>query len=662
MFKKKEQKAAQKLSKQERKAAKKAEKKGKGETVVTAAAPAHILENGTVTMKDMMAPPAFDRTEPDHMKVGNKFVRSFLLAGYPKTVNVTWLDKLYNSDDDLDITLHINPTDERAALDELTNKITQFQSQLSLEIEKGSNRNITRLQAQIQDLVEERSKIEQNYINLYGVQIVMNLYADTLDALNKKSQMMESSMRATKVKLMPLYLQQDVGYKSAMPFGKTWMPRNYRNFSSEALTACFPFYNTEVSHKNGVFVGINAQTDTPIYMDFYDPSLLNNRNITVFGQAGSGKTFMVSLLTMRSVLANIRTVIIDPEGEYGNVARAMGGVEITIGAGNDAMCPNPFDLEDEDEVDSDGNPTGKRIVQIKEKVSDLLNLVGIMVGSLTQEQKSLLSYVIAAVYEDAGMNEDPNSLLENTSKLVDGKFIHNGSRKRMPQITDLMNKLEEIITRDPSSCLKSVANSLKMFAADGVYGMFDRQTPPELSKMKDSPVISFNVKQLEEGTLRPIGMYVAMSWTWEKFAKRNVKIKKRVLVDEAWMLTNKNMAGHEFTATYLENMSRRIRKRNGGLLVASQNFREFSDNPQGQAVLTNAACNIFLRQNTTDIDDVQSVFKLSNGEREYLLSAKKGCFLLRAGSESTIGYAYPMPYEKALIERGTVAEVARKTL
>lgn len=620
----------------------------------------HVLENGVPSLKDMMAPPAFDRTNPDHIKVGNKVVRSFILAGYPKNVYVTWLDKLYNSENDLDIALHINPTDERAALDELTNKITQFQAQLDTEREKGSNRNITRLQAQIDDLVMERAKVEQNYINMFGVQIVMNLYADSVESLNKQAQLMESSMRGLKVKLMPLYLQQDQGYKSALPFGKTWLPRNYRNFSSEALTACFPFYNTEVSHKNGILVGINSQTDTPIYIDFYNRMVLNNSNITVFGQAGSGKSFLVSLMTMRSVLNNIRTVIIDPEGEYNNIARAMGGIAITISPDNTALCPNPFDLEDEDEVTDDGVPTGRRIVQVKDKVADLLNLVGIMVGNLDQEQRSLLSYAIAAVYEDFGMNEDPNSLYDDSAVFSGGEFVHHGNKKRMPQISDLIRKLEEVTKQENNHCLISVLNSLRMFAKGGVYGMFDTQTPPELANIKDAPIVSFNVKQLEENVLRPIGMYVALSWTWEKFAKRNVKIRKRVLVDEAWMLTNKNMAGHEFTATYLETMSRRIRKRNGGLLVSSQNFREFADNPQGQAVLTNAAVNIFLRQTSTDIDDVQKVFKLSDGERGYLLSARRGCFLLRAGEDGTVGYAYPTAYERVLIEKGTVAEVSRR--
>ena len=39
---------------------------------------------------------------------------------------------------------------------------------------------------------------------------------------------------------------------------------------------------------------------------------------------------------------------------------------------------------------------------------------------------------------------------------------------------------------------------------------------------------------------------------------------------------------------------------------------------QGQAVLTNASVNVFLKQNATDIDDVAAVFKLSDGEKNFL--------------------------------------------
>lgn len=116
--------------------------------------------------------------------------------------------------------------------------------------------------------------------------------------------------------------------------------------------------------------------------------------------------------------------------------------------------------------------------------------------------------------------------------------------------------------------------------------------------------------------------------------------------------------GRLFTSTshFIETVARRIRKRNGALLVASQNFKEFLENPQGEAVLFNTHVNIFLKQSAADLDAVQAKFKLSNGERDYLANPRKGHFLLKMGNESTVGYTYPFAVEKALIEKRTTAQ------
>lgn len=178
--------------------------------------------------------------------------------------------------------------------------------------------------------------------------------------------------------------------------------------------------------------------------------------------------------------------------------------------------------------------------------------------------------------------------------------------------------------------------------------MFDCHTSANID-LHNAPIVTFDISRLEESILRPVGMFIALSFTWEKFVKKNPYIKKRVVCDEAWMLVNKNMAGHEYTAQFLENCARRIRKRNGGLLVASQNFYEFANSDQGKAVLTNTAVNIFLRQDSTDIDALQNTFKLSDGERNFLLSAKRGEMLIRMNGESSVAYALSFPFERELI-------------
>ena len=99
---------------------------------------ATMLEKGVPTLKDMMAPPSFDRTEFDHLASATVSCAAFC---YLVSLSTScWLaDKLYNYDGDLDMTIHINPMDEREAIDELTDKITQYEAQLDVRYRERSN-------------------------------------------------------------------------------------------------------------------------------------------------------------------------------------------------------------------------------------------------------------------------------------------------------------------------------------------------------------------------------------------------------------------------------------------------------------------------------------------------------------------------------------------
>lgn len=617
---------------------------------------------GRRTPKDLIAVDV-DRTGEDYLKMGDKYVRTLMMNGIPTIVQIGWLDQMFNFEGDSDTIIHVHPADTRSALDELTRKITQYQAQLDTETEKGNIRNITLYQDKVQSLIDQRRALEQNYENLYYVQVGTNLYEDTLEDLNKQTVRLESALKGRRINVDRMYLNEEDAYKTVLPIGMSFIRDKFRNFNTGALCACFPFYNSEICHKDGVFIGMNLSTATPIFIDAYDRKVLNNSNISVFGTAGSGKTFFVSLLTMRSALKGIRSIIIDPEGEYDKIARILGGTAIKLAPGS-ASGINPMDIDYEDETDDNGKPTGRRYVDVKSKVADILDLISVMVGEVAPECRNTVSAAIMKSYTDRGITSDPNSLYETGSFFNEetGEFEQN-RKKRMPTLSDFRENLKGML--DPKNSLypkiSSIYDAMGVYVKGGLYDLFDRETSEDLQGFLNSIVLNFNVSSLEQGALRPLAMYVAMTWTWEKIVKKNPRIKKRIICDEAWMLVSKNMAGHEFTATFLENCARRIRKRNGGLLVASQNFTEFAESSQGRAVLTNTTLKIFLKQNSTDIDAVQESFRISEGEKSFLLSAKKGSMLIKLNDDDIIATAMPSDFEKDLISNDKVVNGDKKS-
>ena len=101
---------------------------------------------------------------------------------------------------------------------------------------------------------------------------------------------------------------------------------------------------------------------------------------------------------------------------------------------------------------------------------------------------------------------------------------------------------------------------------------------------------------------------------------------------------------------FLNTMARRARKRNVSLAVISQKFQDFYESKEAQAVLTSSDTKLFLAQDKSEIEYLREVFKLSEGEATYLLTATRGEGLLKVGNETAILEIRPTQREFQFIE------------
>ena len=97
-------------------------------------------------------------------------------------------------------------------------------------------------------------------------------------------------------------------------------------------------------------------------------------------------------------------------------------------------------------------------------------------------------------------------------------------------------------------------------------------------------------------------------------------------------------------------MARRARKRNVSLAIVSQRFQDFYEKPEAQAVLTSSDTKLFLAQDKSEIEYLKSVFKLSEGEANFLITCSKGEGLLKVGSETAILQITPTSKEFEFVE------------
>lgn len=580
------------------------------------------FEGGILTLQDLVAPDGI-HVERSYVQIGSgRYVRHYFVSEVPSQVFVGWLDDLYAAGD-VDVSVYVYPIPDKDVIDALTRQIINVQTQIIADEKRGDYRNLSVLKRTEQDAWELREQVQTNRNRMFSVSIHFSVAAPSLEELDRRCKVLEERLGGRAVHVRQAFLRQAEALKTVMPLGNNQMMDIYRNFDLYAATALFPWSGADVVHPDGVLLGRNLVTGAPVFYDSYaGPPVLQNPHLGIIATSGAGKTTFLKVLAARSAVLGVRTVFLDPEGEYGDLVRALGGVYVRLTPDADEVYVNPFELEAEEMDD------GSYRVPVLDKVGDIKSLVAVLLQSsgerLTPEENAILDEAVRQEYEARGITQDPESLYEKAhGDLKDGKVIVGPVKKRMPTFASLHDRLSQYGER--AARLRTV---LKPCLRGGSLGFFDGQSSVRLG---DALLVAFDVSKLEENLARPFAMHVCLAWIWEMFVKKNPlkgpKEKLRVIVDEAWMFEK-----YDDTANFLELMARRARKRNCSLVIATQHFSEFQ-NPRGQATMGNLDSVFLMKQNATEFEAVCDFFKLAEGQREFLRTCGTGQGLLRVGSD-----------------------------
>ena len=593
-------------------------KKGtQADTAASAAAEAgpqvdeRTLTAGVPSVHDLLSPGGFDRSRTDVIRVGDYFAKSIAVTGLPSEISVGWLHPFFSHNGSMDLSVHINPYDDRAALQSLTMLITRL---------KSKYRFVGHLQGQGDDLIRAigdaervRDMVSANMSRLFKLSVVATLYDKDEERLKDAATIIDGRLAGRRIYSKLLEARQDEGYQATLPYGVNYINDVSRTLDSFGAATILPFTDADLHHRGGYQFGMNVRTGSPIIFNPYDKSL-NNHNVVCYAASGSGKSATIKTHIGRSIFSGERTAVLDPEGEYFHAAEVLGGVVIKLGPGSPYKL-NPMDVYPEEDPDS-----GKVSIQIGPKVLDLLDLVATMVGSLSPEEMSVVELTLRQLYHNFGINADPESLYDRVS-MEDpsrpGIYVYGRRKKTMPTLSDLVALLSQV----PNAAAARVVASMGPYVGQGVLSFFDCQTNVNIDKQW---LTVFDLSLLDERLGKPVALQVALGWLWDSFVKKDPKQRKRVIVDEAWL-----MCDYEPAMRFLENCVRRARKRSAGLTIISQDFRKFAGHPRGPAIHSNSATMIFLRCEDVDLDEVQSTFKLSDGERKFIATCGKGSGVLR---------------------------------
>ena len=621
------------------------------------------------TIKELIAPSGIDASNIDHLEIisdTTRYARSFFVSSLPRMCTFPELFRDMYLFGDINTSIYINPIPESRSQTELNRTINQLETERIVAADRGNiNREsiITQKRVEAEEL---RDEIAAGFNKLYEATIVATLFAYNLQTLDAYSKMLATEMSKNLVGIKSAWAIQEEAFKSNVPLMRNSINKSH-TFDRNSMATVFPFTTSEVGHPTGIPLGFNKQTGVPILFDNFHSSL-TNYNMVIFAKSGAGKSVtMKTLISRSSVLMGIESLALDAEGEYSIVAESLGGINVVLSPNSNTII-NLFDLELEtvkDEI------TGKdRIVlNVENKVEDVTQALLTMARGSTRSTdvneltKQIIAESVAEEYQALGITNDPASLYETS---MDKRNMLARDKKDMPTIGSWYKRIQKKAAENKivdyqfhySYLLKVMKQYIREY--DGQMAYFDGQSTFEL--LDGAPFINLDISKLEERFARPLAQQILLSWIWEKYVKKNSEdrtkaSRKRVIVDEAWMLLP-----YPEAVDFLNTMARRARKRNVSLAIISQRFQDFYEKPEAQAVLTSSDTKLFLAQDKSEISYLKEVFKLSEGEANFLITCTKGEGLLKVGADTAILQITPTAKEFEFVETNLNKLVKRRNI
>ncbi len=542
-----------------------------------------VYRAGTVAIRDLIAPSAF-RVESNFIQLGDVFLRTIFVVTYPRYITVGWSTPILNLNVTMDISLFFYPVNASIILKQLKKKVGALEAQISADAEKGAPRDPIQETA-LRDIEQLRDDLTQGTEHFFQFAFYVTIYSKKREELDKVTEDVENIFGSKLIYSKHVLYQAEQGFTSTLPIGLDELTIAF-NMNSSPIASSFPFVSSELTSDNGILYGINRHNNSLILFDRFS---LQNANMVVFATSGAGKSYAVKLEVLRSLMMGTDIIIIDPEMEYVHLSEAVGGTYINISLASESKV-NPFDLP---------RPVGQQVATediIRSAVITLKGLIRIMFGTFTSQEDSIMD----------------RALLETFAK-KDITSASDLATVEAPIMQDLLDVLEGM------QGAENLATKLRKYTEGTFAGLFNSPTNVNMNNQ----LVVFSVRDLED-ELRPMAIYTLVNYIWN--IVRSERKKRLLVIDEAWWLMT-----HEDSAKFIYALVKRCRKYYLGVTTITQDVNDFLRSPYGQAIVTNSALQMLLRQSPASIDLIQKSFLLTEGEKYLLLESAIGEGIFFAG-------------------------------
>lgn len=537
---------------------------------------------------DMLAPASVE-VERDSIRLEDEYARGIAVTNFPREVSPGWLAPLLMHDEITEIVFHFHPQDNAAMLRQLLRRKNEYQSSRRINERRGRMED-PEMQVAEQDVETLIGQLASGEERVFDVGLYVMVRATDRRSLDERTDRIMAVLRNLFLVARPTTFEHAQAFRSFLPEARNELMRTF-TLDCTSLATAFPFISNALFMQTGVLVGITPNGE-PVAIDEWDESL-DNPHEFAGAITGAGKSYFYKIRIMRELLQHrkkgLQVVVIDPEKEYEDLCRALGGDYVRLAPGSDQHL-NPFDLLPRGTNIDAYVQDRSRGDRLADKVQALHALFDIMladrgpggVTTLTAREKGLLDRAIYETYRKVGITADPRT--------------HD---RQVPLLRDLHEVLKSnVCGRDEYG----LADRLFRYVHGSLAGPFNAPTDVALG----SHLVVFDIRDMF-GELRPIGVFLITDFVWTQVLHSHRP--RKLYIDEAWSLIQ-----HPEGGRFLASLARRARKRYLALVTITQNPELFANDEWGSVVAANAATKVLKKQDRTSADAITQRFQLTSGE------------------------------------------------
>lgn len=578
---------------------------------------------------DIVCPPALG-FQPRQLVFGDQVGRVMVILDYPPRVGMAWLARLAQMPG-VALSLHLVPTDPTQMLQALNKSIQEYTSRIAAG---GPALLVQRWQRSLDDAKALLRKIDQEAQKVYRVALTLLVLAPDEEELGRRCRQVEAACAAAGMRARTAVYRQEHALLAAGPWGV--LPPEVdvlagREMPAETIAAAYPWTASGLNHGRGVVWGRDDSGGLVLADKWQAPegSGIANPNVNILGTSGGGKSYAAKVLLLREYALGARVLVIDPEREYRAICRTLGGSWINCAGGQGRINPLEVrpapEVADKDEKDEDAQALASFRGPLAAHLQRVKTFFQLYLPGLDDLERAQLDDAILAAYRERGVDWETDPVQVQT----------------WPTVADVYRHVRQAGADRLAALLKAAAEG-----ADQALWAGQSTLPP----ISDFTVLDIRDLADASDTVRRAQYFNVLGYAWDLVREGRATGKRTLLVvDEAWLLADPNTPQ---ALGFLRDLSKRIRKYNGSLVVITQNVVDFLA-PElerlGQPVVTNASMKLLMRQESKDLEALTELLRLSEAEVDLLAGAKRGEGLLLAGNQRVKVKIEASPYEAEVI-------------